>query len=250
VVDILGWISWVKRNPRLAPYFEGKLAAFEEKASKCATFELSFNYEVQQNTNRDLPGLPDFTNINSSHKVQTKFDVSYSFLEETLVGQAPLESIVFTASGYTGKVGPSVQCTVKENGSELIRDFKAAKFSASQKSTLPLANLLIDPKNATIRKMLSLVVDFGFVEESFVHTCQNQSPVILLGIESHVGAYANFWPLHNFDPKGIPMNFIGSVAEYQKIHNYRGRPFTSPQTTDTTLTVTGSTTLTLRHTPQ
>lgn len=39
VQEILEWTAWIKRNPRLKPYFEGKLEAFETKTKKCLRFE-------------------------------------------------------------------------------------------------------------------------------------------------------------------------------------------------------------------
>lgn len=56
VIDILGWVSWIKRNPRLAPYFQGKLAAFEQQAVGCASFDLDFTLTLDETTTERAGG--------------------------------------------------------------------------------------------------------------------------------------------------------------------------------------------------
>jgi hypothetical protein len=250
VVDILGWISWVKRNPCLAPYFEGKLAAFEQKASNCASFELTFEYELQQRSINRGDHDPSFitTNILSSHEIQTQFEVGYSFAEGMLIGQAPLETTLFTASGFSGAVkNLHAGDPVSASRSEPLLDFKVGGDGV-EKSNIPLVSLLIDGTKVTPTKTLTLVIDRGNLTELFLLRGQEFG-----SIDRHGGAYRHFPYLNDIAASAlwrVPLVFNGSMAEYTKLHTYQGPHYLLPWDTRFTLELTGSTTLTLRHTPK
>ncbi|WP_019587622.1 hypothetical protein [Deinococcus apachensis] len=48
LVAMLYQIHWVEKNPRLAPYFAGKLDAMKKKAENCGTYELEFTSYIRR----------------------------------------------------------------------------------------------------------------------------------------------------------------------------------------------------------
>jgi hypothetical protein len=260
VVDILGWISWVKNNPRLAPYFEGKLAAFEQKASNCATFDLTFEYVLEQETYAF--GFDDhiISNVRSNHRVQSTIEVSYSHEYGMLTGSAPLESVVFTASGYSGDFGANLppDCpTVEPHSAESFLDFSVGG-DQNEKSTIPVTSLLIDVDNpdAPLQEVqtLTLVMHPGLLTELFTMNC-NFGTQIVGGVDGHAGSYALFPYLHDVDYEAlewwrVPFTFSGGQAEYEKIHDYSGPHYMNPDDEETRLELTGSTKLVMKHTPK
>jgi hypothetical protein len=259
VVDILGWISWVKNNPRLAPYFEGKLAAFEQKASNCATFELTFEYVLEQETFAQGGSGYFVSNVRSNHQVQSTLEVSYSHEYGMLTGHAPLESVVFTASGYAGYFGPprTPDCpTVQPHSAESFLDFSVGG-DGNEKSNVPVTNLLIDLDNpdAPPREIqtLTLVMHPGLLTELFTLEC-NFGTEIVGGVDGHAGSYALFPYLHDVNYEAlewwrVPFTFSGGQAQYEKIHQYSGPMFDS-EGDDTKLELTGHTKLVIQHTPK
>ncbi len=92
--DILTWVSWVKRNPRLAPYFSGKMARFEQLARDCARFELEIDSTLATNMN---DGAQQYSN--TVHLlISLQPGAGSSDLLTTLEGRAPIESRQYTAS--------------------------------------------------------------------------------------------------------------------------------------------------------
>jgi hypothetical protein len=260
MVDILGWISWVKKNPRLAPYFEGKIAAFEQKASKCATFELTFEYVLEQETFSQDQGDYIVSNVRSNHQIQTKLEVSYSHEYGMLTGHAPLESVIFTASGYTGDFGanrdPDCPTITPEDASSFL-DFYVGG-DQNEKSNIPVISLLIDVDDPDAPpqeiQMLTLVMHPGLMNELFAIHCKDGTQIVG-GVDSHVGSYALFPYLHDVDYEAlewwrVPFTFSGGQAEYEKIHKHSGPNPIEPNNEEVRLELTGSTRLVLKHTPK
>jgi hypothetical protein len=260
MVDILGWISWIKNNPRLAPYFEGKIAAFEQKASSCATFELTFEYRLEQETFAQHSGDYIVTNVRSNHHIQTKLEVSYSHEYAMLTGHAPLESVVFTASGYSGDFGanrePDCPTVMPEEATPYL-DFYVGG-DQNEKSNIPVLSVLIDldDPDAPLQEIqaLTLVIHPGLMTELFAIYCKDGTQ-IAGGVDGHMGSYALFPYLHDVDYEAlegwrVPLTFSGGQAEYEKIHMHSGPPFMEPESEENRLELTGSTKLVMKHTPK
>jgi hypothetical protein len=255
VVDILGWISWVKHNPRLAPYFEGKLAAFEEKASKCATFELTFEYAIEKHMQDGISDGYVVTDIRSSHQIRTKLEVSYSFEYGMLTGHAPLESVVFTASGYSGFFGAprTPDCpTITPEKADPYLEFNVGG-DQNEKSNIPVTSLLIDVDNPDASpqevQALTLVMHPGLLTELVAEHCKDGTQ-----IAGGMGSYELFPYLHDVDYEAfewwrVPLTFSGGQAVYEKIHDYSG-PIFGTVDDDNRLELTGSTKLVMTHTPK
>ncbi|PNY79599.1 hypothetical protein [Deinococcus koreensis] len=96
--DIVTWVSWVKRNPRLSPYFNGKMARFEQLARDCARFELEVNSTITM----------DLGDARFESTVHTNIPLmpagGETDLPTTLMGHAPLE-----VRGYRAEIE---NCTV------------------------------------------------------------------------------------------------------------------------------------------
>jgi hypothetical protein len=256
VVDILGWISWVKNNPRLAPYFEGKIAAFEQKASNCATFELTFEYVLEKRAQSGISEGYVVTDIRSSHHIRSKLEVSYSHEYGMLTGHAPLESVVFTASGYSGDFGlyREPDCpTITPEKPEPYLDFNVGG-DQNEKSNIPVTSLLIDIDNPGVppqeTQALTLVMHPGLMIELVAEHCYFGTQVV-----GGTGSYELFPHLHDVDYEAlewwrVPLEFSGGQAEYEKIHNYSGPHLLDPEDEETRLELTGSTKLVMKHTPR
>ncbi len=260
VVDILGWISWVKNNPRLAPYFEGKMAAFEQKASNCATFELTFEYILEQHTQDGISEDYVVTDVRSNHQIQSTLEVSYSHEYGMLTGSAPLESVVFTTSGYKGDFGPNREpdCpTITPEKADPYLEFNVGG-DQNEKSNIPVTSLLIDVNNPDAPpqeiQVLTLVIHPGLMTELFAIHC-NDGTLVAGGVDGHAGSYALFPYLHDVDYEAlewwrVPLTFSGGQAVYEKIHDYAGPHYMQPDNQETRLELTGSTKVTMKHTPR
>ncbi|WP_027892518.1 hypothetical protein [Calidithermus chliarophilus] len=255
VSEILGWVSWVKRNPRLKPYFEGKLEAFEAKAEKCASFELEFEFILTQRTTTPSGMGYNISDITSNHHVTAKVPFSYSAQYSMLVGQGPLQTLKFTASGYTSYFGPprDPDCpSVKAGKDETFADVVVAE-SVNGKSEMYI-NLLgdLEDPNKT-HSYMTLVFNPAVAIQTFILTCDHGTFEVG-GADGHGGWAPLFPPLHGYDLYKrewwkVDLEFEGQKAEYSDTIRYAG-PHPLMPDTDVIFEASGSTKLIVRHTPK
>ncbi|GGO26201.1 hypothetical protein [Deinococcus humi] len=263
LTDLLGWITWVKRNPRLGPYFTGKLAAFEAKAENCATFELTFDSVLDEHTLELSDGDgPDPTNLTSHFEMGAKVTVKYSVAKGTLEGQGPMESRAYTTKGYSSwhSAASPPDCTasagsIRNNPSPFIVG-TAGEFV----SALDLDSLLTDL--TTGRQAVG--VDLTFVPGTVIHrfrmACDGEAETDVDGVEAHTGWSVIIRKVLKLQDEiaepwqAKDMVFLNGVAEHTWDHAYSGGSLLAdPEDEDEDLfrqTLRGISRLTLRHTPQ
>ncbi|WP_350241565.1 hypothetical protein [Deinococcus sonorensis] len=262
LTDLLGWISWVKRNPRLAPYFTGKLAAFETNAEHCATFELTFDSVLDEHTlELAQDDGPNPTDLTSHFEMSAKVTVKYSVARGTLEGQGPIESRGFTAKGYYAWTSPDSppDCTVSAGPVTNTPSPFIVGTAGEFVSALDLDSLLTDL--TTGRPAVG--VDLAFVPGTVLHlmrvACDGEPAANVNGVEAHADwGVITRRALKLRDELREPwqargMVFRDGVAEYTWNHAYDGSSLLAdPEDEDDAIrqTLRGSSHLTLRHTPR
>ena len=261
-VDMLGWIQWIKRNPRLAPYFEGKLGTYEALAQGCASFELEFDYTLSQRaTQLNLSGDVG-ADVQGDVHFHTKLDVSYSFEYSMLTGSAPMEVVSWTASGFSSKhTNLPADCPSVQPGDVNYYTPFSVGAGSNGKSAIPLVSLLIDADDPNAPAMqlqtLTLFIYPSATIETFSAACKDFDYVNVGGMGGYVPALNGmFYFLHDWhftaeDPTWwrVPFTFERETAEYTVDHDYQG-PDPVLERDDTTISVQGRTTVKLRHTPK
>ncbi|GGR33435.1 hypothetical protein [Deinococcus ruber] len=137
VRDILTWMSWVKRNPRLSPYFSGQVAHFEQLARDCASFEL----DVQSTVSGDQDGAVVGTGIHLAIPLQPGSGDLLTHLEAA----GPVQVL-----GYAADISADSGCTVSPLSATLQGDTQAAlDLLWAGDSAAPVA-VTLDPPVVTV----------------------------------------------------------------------------------------------------
>lgn len=257
--EMLYWVSWVKSNPRLQPYFAGKLEAFEAKVVACASFELEFESKLKIRTFTPHPtGEPyNISDITSDYVVSALVPVQYNPERGILEGNGDMSYDAWTTSGFTGYWGPHTEtdCPNVTRGTLTSLDIP---FSVDEdfyhQSAIDF--VLTDLTTGRPVPTISLVMYPGFLEQLFHLSCRHGN-MEANSVDGHMDWLTHFTNLHGFG--GLDMSwwhvggllFTNGVAETIIPVSYNGRNPAMPKDagSDHQLAAEGSTRLTLRHKP-
>ncbi len=261
LTDMLGWITWVKRNPRLAPYFTGKLAAFERRAENCATFELTFESVLDEHTLELSDGDgPDPTDLTSHFEMSAQVTVKYSVARGALEGQGPIQSRAYTTKGYSSwhSFASPPDCTASTGGITNNPSPFIVGTAGEFVSTLDLDSLLTDLMTGRPAVGADLTFVPGTVIHRFRMACDGEPVMEVDGVEAHTG-----WSLITRRLLGLRdevmepwqaknLVFLNGVAEHTWNHAYSGGSLLAdPEDGEDLIRqqARGTSRLTLRHTP-
>ncbi len=252
----LGWIAWVKRNPRLAPYFQGKLADFEARVGNCATFTVTLDSSMNIHHYSERDGYHP-TDFNSAHHVTGELKLRYSVERGQLEGLGTLSSKAFEANGYTAYFGPpgAPECSVTAaNG----QDGQWLSNTASGRtSQLDLNGLLADATSGEPTPTLHLVFAGLYLPEQYRVACKDGSSVVVDFVDGQFGWSGTFGQLHRDAGDwgtvvSPPLALVDGEAEVSLNESYAGpvRDVSGAPLGDASMSVTGQTRLHITHTPE
>ncbi len=249
VTKILRWVTWVKRNPRLTPYFNGRLNTYGAKAASCASFqvELESTYTIRHYLPEEGHNTDDWT---STHHVKGSMNVVYSVERARLEGQGTMIEDGYSARGYSSYFGPpdGPDCVISgdtaQSGPFTVES--VGGFTSTLDLDLIVAPLVPDTSTTALNLAL-----FAAPLEHVMQTCK-----LGMGTQSDGPLWSHAFSQMR-DPKSAhPWEFTnlalqGGMAEVDLNDTYDGPELDAEgQPTDEhQVTVTGTTKVTVLHTP-